>query len=101
MDTSLTDSHLPAAPPLTRHERTRGVRRWFPVLSIFKKQTKRSGITLCFAQMKGPVKDRLKTYGLFDTIGAERFFPTIGQAVDRYVDLNQVDWTDWEDSKPQ
>jgi MFS superfamily sulfate permease-like transporter len=51
--------------------------------------------------MKGPVKDRLKTYGLFDTIGAERFFPTVGQAVDRYVDLNQVDWTDWEDSKPQ
>ena len=70
------------------------------LLTELEGELKRSGITLCFAQMKGPVKDRLKTYGLFDTIGAERFFPTIGQAVDRYVDLNQVDWTDWEDSKP-
>jgi len=52
---------------------------------------------LVFAEMKGPVKDRLKRYGLFTTFGGENFFPTLGQAVDRYVDLHQVDWTDWEE----
>jgi high affinity sulfate transporter 1 len=70
------------------------------MLTELEGELKRSGIILCFAQMKGPVKDRLKNYGLFDTIGAERFFPTIGQAVDHYVALNRVDWIDWEDTKP-
>jgi high affinity sulfate transporter 1 len=56
-----------------------------------------SGIELCFAELKGPVKDRLKKYGLFDSFGTEFFFPTIGQAVDRYVAKHQVEWKDWED----
>jgi high affinity sulfate transporter 1 len=45
----------------------------------------RAGITLCFAEMKDPVKDRLKRYGLFDKIGIDHFFPTIGQAVNAYL----------------
>jgi high affinity sulfate transporter 1 len=56
-----------------------------------------AGMDLCFAEMKGPVKDRLKHYGLFTRLGTENFFPTIGQAVDRYVAVHQVDWRDWED----
>jgi high affinity sulfate transporter 1 len=43
------------------------------------------GMELCFAEMKGPVKDRLKRYGLFTTLGSENFFPTIEQAVERYL----------------
>ena len=43
-----------------------------------------AGIELCFAEMKGPVKDRLKRYGLFTKLGTENFFPTVGQAVDAY-----------------
>jgi MFS superfamily sulfate permease-like transporter len=43
-----------------------------------------AGIEICFAEMKGPVKDRLKRYGLFAKLGVENFFPTIGQAVDAY-----------------
>lgn len=54
-------------------------------------------IRLCFAEMKGPVKDRLKDYGLMSAWGRERFFPTIGKAVDAYVDSNKVQWVDWED----
>ncbi|AOJ07931.1 SulP family inorganic anion transporter [Burkholderia mayonis] len=38
-------------------------------------------ITLHFAEMKGPVKDRLRAYGLFDKIGADHFFPTVTDAV--------------------
>ncbi|KUZ75979.1 transporter [Burkholderia ubonensis] len=43
------------------------------------------GITLCFAEMKGPVKDRLRAYGLFDTFGPENFFPTVTDAVAHHV----------------
>ncbi|ARU31193.1 sodium-independent anion transporter [Sulfuriferula sp. AH1] len=54
-------------------------------------------IELCFAGMKGPVKDRLKHYGLFNKIGIESFFPTVGQAVSRYLAENKVEWDDWDD----
>lgn len=43
-----------------------------------------AGIELCFAEMKGPVKDRLKRYGLFTQLGTENFFPTVEQAVEAY-----------------
>ena len=37
------------------------------------------GMDLCFAEMKGPVKDRLKRYGLFTTLGTDNFFPHWGK----------------------
>ncbi len=43
-----------------------------------------AGVELCFAEMKGPVKDRLKTYGLFTQLGTENFFRTLEQAVKAY-----------------
>ncbi|KVD71650.1 SulP family inorganic anion transporter [Burkholderia ubonensis] len=43
------------------------------------------GIALCFAEMKGPVKDRLRAYGLFDTFGPANFFPTVTDAVAHHV----------------
>jgi high affinity sulfate transporter 1 len=52
---------------------------------------------LCFAEMKGPVKDQLKRYGIFTTFGTENFFATLGQAVDRYLDVHQIKWQDWDD----
>lgn len=55
------------------------------------------GMELCFAEMKGPVKDRLKSYGLFTDLGTENFFPTIGQAVDRYLAVHQIEWRDWDE----
>lgn len=59
----------------------------------------RAGMDLCFAEMKGPVKDILKRYGLFDSFGNENFFPTIGQAVDQYLITHQVHWQDWDEPK--
>jgi MFS superfamily sulfate permease-like transporter len=41
-----------------------------------------AGTVLCFAEMKDPVKDKLKRFGLFSRFGAERFFATIGEAVE-------------------
>jgi MFS superfamily sulfate permease-like transporter len=43
------------------------------------------GIELCFAEMKDPVKDKLKRFGLFARFGAETFYATLGEAVDAYL----------------
>ena len=56
-----------------------------------------AGIELCFAEMKGPTKDRLKRYGIFSKLGKDNFFPTIGQAVDIYLEVNKVEWHDWDE----
>src|SRR5215475_12580230 len=55
------------------------------------------GIELCFAELKDPVKDKLKRFGLFAQLGESYFFPTIGVAVSRYLEINNVEWDDWED----
>ena len=56
------------------------------------------GIEFCFAELKDPVKDKLKRFGLFTQFGESRFFPTLGAAVSGYLEANEdVDWEDWED----
>ncbi len=59
-----------------------------------------AGITLCFAEMKGPVKDTLKRFGLFSMFGEQRFFATAGEAVRKYLEAHPVPWVDWEDRLP-
>ena len=44
----------------------------------------KAGIEMGFAEMKGPVKDKLKRFGLFDRLGEKTFFATIEEAVDAY-----------------
>jgi MFS superfamily sulfate permease-like transporter len=55
------------------------------------------GIKLCFAELKDPVKDKLRRFGLFAQIGENSFFPTIGAAVGDYLKTHEVDWVDWKD----
>ena len=55
------------------------------------------GSTLAFAELKGPVKDRLRSYGLYDRIGDDRFFPTLGTAIDGYLLATGTPWIDWSD----
>ena len=55
-------------------------------------------IEFCFAELKDPVKDKLKRFGLFTKLGENYFFPTLGAAVSRYLETNKdVEWQDWED----
>ena len=54
-------------------------------------------IELCVAEMKDPVKDKLKRFGLFARLGESAFFPTMGAAVSSYLATHPVDWVDWED----
>lgn len=56
-----------------------------------------AGIELCIAEMKDPVKDKLKRFGLFARLGETAFFPTIGTAVDSYVANYQMDYRERED----
>jgi hypothetical protein len=39
---------------------------------------------MCFAEMKDPVKDKLKRFGIFERFGEQRFFATIEAAVTSY-----------------
>jgi MFS superfamily sulfate permease-like transporter len=55
------------------------------------------GIKFCFAELKDPVKDKLKRFGLFAQLGENCFFPTVGAAVSSYLENNDVEWVDWED----
>ncbi len=56
-----------------------------------------AGTRLRFAELKDPVKDRLRRYGLYEQLGNDAFFPTIGTAVAGYVAESGVDWVDWEE----
>ncbi len=55
------------------------------------------GIEVAFAELKGPVKDRLRSYGLYDRIGDDRFFPTLGTAIDGYLAATGTVWVDWSE----
>jgi high affinity sulfate transporter 1 len=56
-----------------------------------------SDIELCFAEMKDPVKDKLKRFGLFTHLDPNLFFATLGESVSVYVATFEVDWVDWQD----
>ncbi|UVM41483.1 sulfate permease [Pseudomonas sp. B21-017] len=49
-----------------------------------------AGIKLCVAEMKDPVKDKLKRFGLFAKLGETAFFPTIDDAVESYLVIYPV-----------
>lgn len=69
------------------------------VLSRLLGELEAAGIQLAFAELKGPVKDRLRRYGLYDRIGNARFFPTLGTAIDGYLAATGVRWEDPTDRK--
>jgi len=50
-----------------------------------------AGVKLGFAEMKDPVKDKLKRFELFDHLGEGFFFPTIGAAVNGYLLSHNID----------
>jgi high affinity sulfate transporter 1 len=56
-----------------------------------------AGTEFCFAELKDPVKDKLKRFELFERFGEGRFFATIGSAVDDYVKRYGVEWVGREE----
>jgi hypothetical protein len=47
-------------------------------------------IEMRFAEMKDPVKDKMRRFGLFERFGT--FHATIGEAVDAYLEEHSIDW---------
>jgi high affinity sulfate transporter 1 len=62
------------------------------MLAELEQTLRASRIELQFAEVKDPVKDELKRFGLLDQIGTDAFHPTIGAAVDAYLAEHAVDW---------
>lgn len=58
------------------------------------------GVEVAVAEMKHPVREHLRDYGLLGLIGEENLYPTIGSAVHAYVHASGVDWIDWQDAEP-
>ncbi len=85
-----------AAEPITDVDSTAA-----EVLAEIDAELGRRGIELAFAELKGPVKDKLRRYGLADQIEERRFYPTIGLAVRAHVEEHGIDWQDWEENVEQ
>ena len=81
-----------AAEPVTSVDVTAG-----DILAELDDSLHAKGIELCFAEMKDPVKDKLKRFGLYTRIGEDRFFATLGEAVAAYLERHDVEWRDWDD----
>lgn len=79
-----------AADPMTDVDTSGAEALWTLV-----RRLERRGIEFGFATMRGPVKDHLYAYGLYDRIGAEHFYDGISAATMAYVEDHNIDWTDW------
>ena len=84
-----------AAEPITDIDATGG-----ETLLALNDELEADGVELAFAELKDPVRDRLRHYGIHDAIGGDRFFPTVGVAVATYLRETGVQWRDWEDRLP-
>ena len=60
------------------------------MLAELEQSLRGSGIELRFAEMKDPVKDKLKRFEMLERFG--HMHPTIGAAVDAYLEEYAVDW---------
>lgn len=85
-----------AAEPITDLDSTAA-----DMLAALDHELETQGVELAFAELKDPIKDRLRLFGLVETIGNERFYPTIGIAVRSFVEEHKIDWVDWEDAEEQ
>ncbi len=56
-------------------------------------QLQAAGIELHFAEMKDPVKEKLVRFELMGVLGTDIFHPTVGAAVDDYLERHRIDWT--------
>jgi MFS superfamily sulfate permease-like transporter len=81
-----------AAEPITDIDATAG-----EALTALHRELHAAGRTLAFAELKDPVRDLLRRYGIEAAIGPERFYPTIGVAVATYLAETGTAWTDWQD----
>jgi high affinity sulfate transporter 1 len=78
---------LVAAEPVTSIDVTSA-----DMLAELEQTLRASHVELRFAEMKDPVKEKLARFELLERFGAANFYPTIGAAVDAYLEEYSVDW---------
>ncbi len=61
------------------------------VITDLNDALRQAGVGLRFAEMKDPVKDKLKRFGLFTRLGEETFYATIEEAVSAYLSTHAVE----------
>jgi len=62
------------------------------MLVELQRTLRESGVQLQFAEMKDPVKDKLRRFELQECFSAEDFHPTVGAAVDDFLQDFGVEW---------
>ncbi|WP_082120869.1 SulP family inorganic anion transporter [Dyella japonica] len=60
------------------------------MLAELERSLRESGIELRFAEIKDPVKEKMERFSLLERFGTP--YPTIGAAVDAYLEEYKVDW---------
>ena len=81
-----------AAEPITDVDTTAAA-----MLDALQEELTTAGITLAFAEVKDPIRARLRRYGALLRVPDELFFPTVGTAVSGYIRASGESWTDWEE----
>jgi MFS superfamily sulfate permease-like transporter len=77
-----------AAEPITDVDTTAA-----DILEDLDQHLNTKGISLVFAELKDPVREKIERYELTRTIDPTHFFPTLGTAVAAYRDHYGADWT--------
>jgi MFS superfamily sulfate permease-like transporter len=85
-----------AAEPITDVDVTAG-----ECVALLQADLAAAGVALGFAELKDPVRDYLRRYGVEAAIGPEHFYPTIGVAVAAYLKETSTTWVDWEERPVQ
>jgi high affinity sulfate transporter 1 len=79
---------LIAAEPMTDVDTTAS-----DVLEDLDEALNAQGISLVFAELKDPVREKIKRYGLTRTIDPRHFFPTVESAVTAFRQQTHSDWS--------
>jgi high affinity sulfate transporter 1 len=82
-----------AAEPITDVDTTAA-----SVLDDLVEELEGRGITLAFAELKDPVRERLRRYGALERVPDDHIYPTVGTAVSGYLHATGEAWRDWEAS---
>jgi len=78
-----------AAEPMTDVDTTAS-----DVLEDLDEELNAKGISLVFAELKDPVREKIERYGLTRTIDPRHFFPTIESAVEAFRRQTDAQWAD-------
>ena len=77
-----------AAEPITDVDTTAA-----DMLAELDEEINAGGVSLVFAELKDPVREKVERYELTRTIDPNHFFPTVTAAIHAYRDATGADWS--------